>query len=146
MNNKLKHLVSVYGSLLRDRGNHGVIGRYIPLDKAKYLGEETTEAIFSMHDLGSFPGLSATGTNKIHTEIYALDDDAFSSVRALEGYSPSGNGMYDELEIETQFGKSVIYIYNFGFNSEAITPNDDNIVNWNTYYTEKLKSYTNEYW
>lgn len=142
MNKELKHLVSVYGSLLMARGNHGVIGRYIPEGKAEFLGEDTTNAVFSMHDLGSFPGLAIGGTNRIHTEVYALDDDAFASVRMLEGYSPNGGGMYDELEIDTIYGKSVIYIYNYGFSKPGITANENNIVNWNDYYVDKIGKYT----
>jgi len=141
MKNQLKHLVSVYGSLLKERGNHGVIGQYIPKGKAKFLGEALTKAEFAMCDLGSFPGLSTNGENKIHTEVYALDDDAFSSVRMLEGYSEDGNGMYDELEIDTPYGKSVIYIYGYNFQSSKITPKEGNIVNWNEYYVEKSRDY-----
>ena len=141
MKNELKHLVSVYGSLLKERGNHGVIGEYIPKGQAKFLGEALTEAKFSMSDLGSFPGLSMNGDNKIHTEVYALDDEAFRSVRMLEGYSEDGNGMYDELEIDTPYGKSVIYIYGYDFKSTKIRPKEGNTVNWNDYVVEKSRDY-----
>lgn len=138
MEKQLKHLVSVYGSLLKARGNHGVIGRYIPEGKAKLLGESLTPDIFSMYDLGSYPGLETDGVNRIHTEVYALDDEAFASVRMLEGYREDGKGLYNETEVDTKWGKSIIYIYNFGFSGSPMPPNPDNIVNWNTHYVNKM--------
>jgi len=146
MKHKLTHIVSVYGSLLQGRGNHSVIGSYIPEGKAKYLGESTTEAIFSMEDLGSYPGLMKDGNNKIFTEVYALDDEAFASVRMLEGYNPNGTGLYTEMLIETEFGTSTIYIYNYGsYGDEPIKPDENNIVNWNTHYLAKQKDYRSVY-
>lgn len=130
---QLKHRVAVYGSLLQGLHNHVVIGRYIPDGRAKFLGNDTTNAEFSMINLGSFPGL-LKGDNKISVEVYSLSDEAFNSVRILEGYNPNGRGLYSEKLIDTVYGKANIYMYNRGTEkfgrSKMVDSDEKNIVYW----------------
>lgn len=134
----LKHKVAVYGSLLSGLGNYPLIGRYVKSGGAKLLGETTTEELFDMYDLGYFPGLKDNGNSHIHIEVYAVCEEALASIRRLEGYRSSGDGMYAEKMINTEFGEAAIYIYNSKGRS-LIEPNTDNIINWRN-HLENRKS------
>jgi len=73
--------VFVYGSLLFGLGNHGL------LRNSRLLGEdETKDLVYTMYDLGNFPGVVLEGKDRIYGEVYEVDDLVFHNLDTLEGY------------------------------------------------------------
>lgn len=89
----------VYGTLKLGYCNHRVLG------DAVFLGNFTTDSVYSMYDLGSYPSVSLEGTTAIVGEVYEISD--LTSVDMLEGYPT----FYNRSEIETDFGLAWIYHY-----------------------------------
>jgi len=101
-----KILISVYGSLRKNLGNHGLLTNSI------YLGEFKTEPVFSLYSLGGFPGLKEGGNTSITMEVYEVTPEQAVRVDALEGYSSRGNNtFYDKIMIDTPYGEAGTYIY-----------------------------------
>jgi len=125
--------VFVYGSLLSGLGNHGL------LVESTKLGETKSPKLFSMVDLGWFPGVILNNDNPIEIkgEVYEVDENTLKRLDRLEGFVATNPkfGMYDRLEIDTEFGKAYIYVYN------NIHKNSRNFVesgDWKTYFKTKL--------
>lgn len=103
-----KNLVAVYGSLLSGLGNNPVIQS----ENTELLGVFKTEPVYSMYDLGYFPGLKEGGETSIVVEVYSIDDLSASRVDRLEGYSPDREAtFYDKKSVTTPWGEAGIYIY-----------------------------------
>ena len=94
----------VYGTLKQGHGNH----KYF-LSKAKLLGKFITPPKYTMYSLGGFPGVIDAGETSIHGEVYEVTDEEFARIDRLEGY-PS---MYTRKQIDTDYGKAWIYIWNY---------------------------------
>lgn len=125
------HKVFVYGSLLSGMGNHPL------LEKSKLLGTTASPKGFSMIDLGYFPGvIEAPDEGSVLGEVYEVDDATLLRLDRLEGYNSSnpGFGLYSRKEIDTEFGKAIIYIYNnhYGRVSNSVANGD-----WRTHYNNK---------
>lgn len=71
-------LVFVYGTLLQGEANHRV------LRGAPCLGACRSEAAFTLHDLGPYPGLVAGGKQAVAGELYAVDAPTLAALDALE--------------------------------------------------------------
>lgn len=103
------HKVFVYGTLLSGMGNHRL------LSGATFLGKAKTPPKFMMIDVGYFPGVIEYDEGvPIVGEVYEVTDEQLRRLDMLEGYrsnDPTG-GLYDRKEIDTEFGKAIIYIYN----------------------------------
>lgn len=94
--------VFVYGSL--KRGNN-VRGMQF-FEGAIRVGQaQTTAGIYSMLDLGSFPGVILDGKHDINGEVYVIDELILSQLDAIEGYPD----FYDRTEVETTEGKALMY-------------------------------------
>jgi len=131
MEKTLKHKIAVYGTLLKGFKNHYILNNYIIEGKAKYIGNTITKDLFLMFDLGYYPGISKEPKHHIYIEIYEVNDQALKSIRWLEGHSIDNNGLYKEEIIDTEYGKSIIYIYNNSYNMSSIIEADtNNIVYW----------------
>lgn len=101
-----KTLVAVYGTLRRGFGNHRL------LQNAEYMGTFNTEPIYTLHDLGGFPGLKNNGTTSVVMEVYSVNQQEAENVDRLEGYSPNHPAtFYDKQPIETPWGTAGVYIY-----------------------------------
>lgn len=126
------HKVFVYGSLLSGMGNHGL------LSDSKKLGDTKSPEGFDMLDLGYFPGI-VKGEGKVMGEVYEVDDNTLIRLNRLEGYREMApeSGLYNRMEIDTEFGKAFVYVYNnhYGRSPQAIVENGD----WRTHYNKKLK-------
>ena len=127
--------VFVYGSLLSGMGNHSLLA------ESKKLGISKSPRGFKMLDLGWFPGaIRSNDETSIYGEVYEVDDITLNRLDRLEGYN-SGNpesGLYNRIEIDTKFGKALIYIYNNYYNRGKIVENGD----WKKHYkTNKLCNY-----
>jgi gamma-glutamylcyclotransferase (GGCT)/AIG2-like uncharacterized protein YtfP len=125
------HKVFVYGSLLSGMGNHGL------LSSAKFIGTTKTTPHFKMMDLGWFPGVVEHHEgDSIIGEVYEVDDEQLYRLDRLEGYNSSNPtmGLYNKKEINTEFGKAIIYIYNNPFERTGIFVSNGD---WRTYVSSK---------
>lgn len=95
-------LVAVYGTLREGFYNHRL------LESAIYMGETIVKGFVMFSINGWYPGINE-GNGNIVVEIYEItDDDMANNLDRLEGY-PS---MYNRKQIETEYGKVWIYIFN----------------------------------
>lgn len=126
------HKVFVYGSLLSGLGNHGLL-----IGSTK-LGETKSPKLFSMLDLGWFPGVILEDEDPIEIkgEVYEVDDNTLKRLDRLEGFVSTNPkfGMYDRIEIDTEFGKSFIYVYNNRHRGANKVNNGD----WRIHFNTKL--------
>jgi gamma-glutamylaminecyclotransferase len=124
------HKVFVYGSLLKGCGNHSLLG------DSRLLGVTRTPKGFDMFDLGVFPG-TIPGLGTVTGEVYEVSDETLRRLDRLEGYNSTApdSGLYNRIEIDTEFGKSYIYIYNntYGRKMNPVENGD-----WRTHYTKKF--------
>lgn len=102
--NERKNLVYVYGTLLRNHGNW----QWALKDRSEYLGKHITEPEYTMLHLGGFPGVIDRGETAIHGEVFSVDDKVFKDLDRLEGYPH----LYTRKEIDTEYGKSWVYLIN----------------------------------
>ena len=93
--------IFVYGTLKKGHGNW----HYILKNHSLFMGEHTTEPVFTMIDLGAFPGVLADGDTRIKGEVFEIDDETMRRVDSLEGYPE----FYNRQQIETQFGPAWMY-------------------------------------
>ena len=93
--------VFVYGTLKRGHGNH------LLLCASRFLGECHTPPVYSLHDLGFFPGLVSGGQTSITGEVYEVNDDTLEALDVLEGYPR----FYDRELIDTPYGAAWVYVY-----------------------------------
>ena len=61
-----------------------------------------------MFDLGAYPAVTQNGNDVIHGEVYAVSEDTFNELDALEGYPD----FYDRIQITTSFGRAWMYVVN----------------------------------
>ena len=93
--------IFVYGTLKQGQGNWN----YLLKGHSLFMGEHTTEPMFTMVSLGGFPGVLPEGSTRIRGEVFEVDDTTMERVDRLEGY-PS---FYNRQQIETQFGPAWMY-------------------------------------
>ena len=99
-------LISVYGTLRKNNGNHRLI------ENADYKGTFTTEPIYNLYSLGGFPGLREDGDTAVVMEVYAVNKEEARRVDGLEGYTPGEQAtFYDKIQIETPWGQAGVYTY-----------------------------------
>lgn len=126
---KTKKLIAVYGSLRKNLHNHYYI------ENAKYLGEFKTEPLFSLYNLGSFPGLKENGNTSITMEIYEVNEQESKNVDSLEGYSKNIPAtFYDKIDIETPYGIASTYIYVNNISEDRLVESGDWKEFYNNYY------------
>lgn len=71
--------IFVYGTLMKDEGNHDL------LQGAKFLGEFQTKPEYTLYDLGAFPGMVEGGETSVHGEVYEVNQETLKSLDWLEG-------------------------------------------------------------
>jgi len=75
------HLVYVYGTLRRSRGNHQLLAG------AKFYGIGTTKGKYAMYLVGGYPyAVSTEPRYQIVGELYGVDDDILMKLDKLEGH------------------------------------------------------------
>ena len=77
----IQHTVFVYGSLMQGFGNHPH-----HLGRARYIGKGTTQSVYTMLDLGSFPAVMPNGETAIQGEVYSVNDAQLAALDRLEGH------------------------------------------------------------
>lgn len=88
--------VFVYGSLLAGEPNHRLLrgGTIVSEDgcfsrshaPAKFLGAASTQPLFRLWDLGSYPGMTRGGAVSVVGEVYDVDEGTLARLDALEGH------------------------------------------------------------
>ena len=116
-----KYLVSVYGSLRREMGNHNYY-----LSNSEYKGTFTTEPEYTLHSLSAYPGLKLNGNYSVVMEVYEVDEEVLKNLNRLEGYRPGDKAtFYDRIEINTPWGKAFTYIYVNELSKDSIVESGD---------------------
>lgn len=102
MDTKDLHKVFVYGSLKRG----GNIRGSQMFKSAINVGQaQTTAGIYSMYDLGAFPGVTLDGKHDINGEVLLIDDKTLAEFDIIENYPI----FYDKTEVETTEGPAIMY-------------------------------------
>ena len=129
-----KYLVSVYGSLRASMHNYP---HYLATSECK--GTFKTEPEYTLHSLGSFPGLKLNGNTSIVMEVYEVDEGTLKRLNQLEGYRPNEEPtFYDRIEIDTPWGKAFTYIYVNKLSEDSIVESGD----WVEYVNEYKSWYS----
>lgn len=108
--------VFVYGSLRQGYGNHRL------LEGSTFLGQRTTQPLFTMVNLGAFPAVLPDGDTPIVGELYEVDADTFDRLDWLEGYP----NFYDRMLVDIEGDTAWMY-YIAGESRGSIVPSGD----WN---------------
>jgi len=107
--NQNKVLFAVYGTLKENRSNHGVLGNAVKLGNCK------TSPSYTLFD-GGFPIVERDGSTPITIEVFETSDEkTINRVFSLEGCTGikgHPENWYDFDEIETPFGKAVLFVMN----------------------------------
>lgn len=115
MTNTRRERVFVYGSLRRGQMYHRLVAQ------VRELGTHITEPIFTMLDLGPYPGVLTGGDTAIVGEVLALDKQTLLRIDALEDCPHS----YQRISIDTRFGSAWMYIYAQARGNEPIVVSGD---------------------
>lgn len=92
-----KHLVFVYGTLLKGQGN----GRM--LEDSELIGVGQTEKHFTMHCNGAFPAITEEESYHVQGEVYQVTEDTLEHLDMLEGYRLGRvNNLYERKLITVQ--------------------------------------------
>lgn len=111
----MRHLVFVYGTLLRGEVNHRL------LEGAEWVGEHRTEPRFTLLRLGAYPGLITTGRTAVFGELYRVDHAGLRALDALEDYPR----LYGRCLIATRFGRAWTYVYRGSVRDRPLIPSGD---------------------
>jgi gamma-glutamylcyclotransferase (GGCT)/AIG2-like uncharacterized protein YtfP len=94
-------LVFVYGTLRSGHSNHRL------LSGCRLIGPHTTAPLYTMLNLGAYPGVVTDGRNAIVGEVYAVSPRRLVQLDRLEGYPR----LYDRRLIPTTYGPAWMYLY-----------------------------------
>jgi gamma-glutamylcyclotransferase (GGCT)/AIG2-like uncharacterized protein YtfP len=110
----MPHLVFVYGTLRKGECNHHY------LNNGEMLGIVETNPVFSLFDLGPYPGLSE-GQQSVTGEVYRVDDETLANLDILEDVPLE----YRRETIETSLGRAWIYLYQEPTQLAQLIPSGD---------------------
>lgn len=96
-----KQRVMVYGTLRRHGSNHGY------LRGAHYLGQLLTEPVFTLLDVGPWPGVVEEGSTAIVTEVYRVTPAMLARLDRLEDCPLR----YRRIVMATPWGRAWLYVY-----------------------------------
>jgi gamma-glutamylaminecyclotransferase len=111
----MRHLVFVYGTLLRGEVNHRLLG------EAEFLGPHRTASCFSLYLLGAYPGAVRGGGTAIQGEVYAVDGAGLRRLDRLEDYPE----LYDRRRLSSPYGCAWIYLYRGPVRDRPVIPAGD---------------------
>lgn len=81
----LDYKVFVYGTLRTGDVRSGVLSDMQLLNQAKFIKETTTSGMYTLVDLGAFPGLVEGGSTKVVGEIWEIDQYTKQYLDMMEG-------------------------------------------------------------
>ncbi len=93
-------LVFVYGTLRRGARNAAL------MKSAQYQGVVVTEPVFTLYDLGAYPGAINGGVTAIRGEVYRTSHRLMQRLDILEDVPD----LYDRVIMQTRYGPSWIYL------------------------------------
>lgn len=100
-------LVAVYGSLRQEGYNHQTIQEA----NGHLVGQFSSDPLFTMYNLGSYPAVTLNGANSVVFEVYDVLDVA--TVDNLEGYvGDPTRDYYGRTAIATPWGSAYLYYLN----------------------------------
>lgn len=101
--------VAVYGTLKKHQSNHRLLAGQ------RRLGRCQLDAI-TLYDLGPYPAAKLVPSEGVDVEVYEVSRKCFARLDRLEDYNAAmpEAGLYDRVELETEFGPAWVYIYNRG--------------------------------
>lgn len=108
----MHHRVFVYGTLLRGEVNHHLLAG------AACLGAHRTAPVFSLYNLGTYPGLIGGGSSAVSGEVYHIDGAILRRLDALEDYPR----LYGRDLIRTPYGETWVYLYRGGVFGRKVIP------------------------
>lgn len=111
----MRHLVFVYGTLLRGEVNHRLLG------EAKFVGPHRTEPCFTMFNTGAYPALVRGGQAAAVGEVFDVDETGLLRLDRLEDYPR----LYDRVLIPTPYGRAWVYLYRGSVKDMAVIPMGD---------------------
>lgn len=92
--------VFVYGTLRRG-------GRHAPMMRsAQYLGPLKTAAVFTLYDLGAYPGAISGGATALCGEVYRVNARLLQRLDLLEEVPR----VYDRILMSSRYGSLWIYL------------------------------------
>jgi gamma-glutamylcyclotransferase (GGCT)/AIG2-like uncharacterized protein YtfP len=65
----------------------------------------TSDAAYSLYDLGAFPAVVMGGNNRVQGEVWQVDEDIMQQLDYIEGYPE----FYDRKQINTTSGVAWVY-------------------------------------
>lgn len=95
------HRVFVYGTLRAGEINAAWLA------DARHRGPATTEARFTLVDVGAYPAALDYGRTAIAGDLYEIDTATFADLDTLEGYPV----FYTRRRIATSAGEAWIYLW-----------------------------------
>lgn len=104
--------ICTYGTLRLGEGNWAWC---LNNDESVHLGTTTVDDKFTLVDYahGGFPAVvrHEDGNTPIVVDIFEVSDKVAANVDRLEGYdeSEAEHRFYDRMEVDTEFGKALIY-------------------------------------
>jgi len=148
-----KHLVFVYGTLMRGFGNHRL------LLTSKFIGEHVTANRYKMVSLGSCPAVCKATRRYIDQlpsevveerslyrpvagELYEVDDEALVNLDALE----SNGSFYERELVPLQGYDKEVWMYILCYDSERyprVTFNEDRHYSWKAEHIKKASKLMN---
>ncbi|MHA2939220.1 gamma-glutamylcyclotransferase family protein [Vibrio sp. RC27] len=110
----MTNLVFVYGTLRRGESNH-----YL-LEHSEFLGKVQTQPLFSLYDLGEYPG-AIEGDAAIIGEVYQVNETTLEALDRLEEVPIE----YRRDTLQTSLGQAWIYLYQDERQLEQLIPSGD---------------------
>jgi len=92
--------VFVYGTLKKGFRNA------FYLQDARFLGEFSTDPVYSMYNFGTYPAVSELGKTAIEGEVYEISRAQLEQIDRLE-WCPE---FYQRVMIQTRFGEAWMYV------------------------------------
>ena len=102
--------IAVYGTLRKGKPLHGYLG------DSRFLGEDWIEGYDLYVDALPF---TVRGEGKLKVEVYEVDDETFEAIDRMEV-----NAGYRPVEVDTKFGRAVLWEWAYEPSGEKIESGD----------------------
>ncbi|MCH8503143.1 MAG: gamma-glutamylcyclotransferase [Ectothiorhodospiraceae bacterium] len=111
----MRSQVFVYGTLRQGGSNHHL------LFAARYLGRFRTQAVFTMLNLGYYPGVVSQGADSIVGEVYSVTPRQLCELDRLEDVPR----LYRREVLATPWGRAWVYLYQARAREAAVIADGD---------------------